>query len=120
MVTSSHPGKQRKYRYTAPLHIKSKFLNAHMADDVAKEYGIRTLRIIEGDTVKVMRGDHAGTEGKVRGVDVKHESVTVDGVSEVKADGKEVPRKIHASNLLITKLKTDDERRLKKKGGKKE
>jgi len=120
MVTSSHPGKQRKYRYNAPLHIKSKFLNAHVSDDVAREYGIKTLRVIEGDTVKVMRGDHAGTEGKVRGVDVKRESVTVDGVSEVKADGKEVPRKIHASNLLITKLNTDDERRLKKKGGKKE
>jgi large subunit ribosomal protein L24 len=119
MVTSSHPGKQRKYRYNAPLHIKSKFLNSHLADDVAKEYGIRTLRVIEGDTVKIMRGDHAGTEGKVRGVDVKHESITVDGVSEVKADGKEVPRKIHASNVLITKLNTDDERRLGKKGGKK-
>ena len=39
-----------------------------------------------------MRGDHAGTEGKVRGVNVKHEIVTVDGVSEVKADGKEVPQ----------------------------
>jgi large subunit ribosomal protein L24 len=119
MVTSSHPGKQRKFRYNAPLHVKGRFLGAHVSEDVAKEHGVKTLRVIEGDTVKVMRGDHAGTEGKVRGVDVKHESITVDGVSEVKADGKEVPRKIHASNLLITKLNTDDERRLKK-GGKKE
>ncbi len=119
MVTSSHPGKQRKFRYNAPLHIKGKFLNAPVSDEVTTEHGVKTLRVIEGDTVKVMRGDHAGTEGKVRGVDVKHESVTVDGVSEVKADGKEVPRKIHASNVLITKLNTDDERRLGKKGGKK-
>lgn len=119
MVTSSQPRKQRKFRYNAPLHIKSKFLNAHVSADVATEHGIKTIRVIEGDTVKVMRGDHAGTEGKVREVDVKRENITVDGVSEVKADGKEVPRKIHASNLLITKLKTDDERRLKKKGGKK-
>ncbi len=119
MITSSHPGKQRKYRYNAPLHVRGKFLNAHVSEDVSKEHGIKTLRVIEGDTVKVLRGDHAGTEGKVRGVDVKHENVTVDGVSEVKADGKEVPRKIHASNLLITKLNTDDARRLGKKGGKK-
>jgi large subunit ribosomal protein L24 len=119
MVTSSQPRKQRKYRYTVPLHIKGKFLNAPVSEDVTKENGIKTLRVIEGDTVKVMRGDHAGTEGKVREVDVKHESVTVDGVSEVKADGKEVPRRIHASNLLITKLNLDDERRLGKKGGKK-
>jgi len=118
MVTSSQPRKQRKYRYTAPLHIKSKFLSAHVAEDAAKEFGVKTIRVIEGDTVKVMRGDHTGTEGKVREVDVKRESVTVDGVFEVKADGKEVPRKIHASNLLITKLNTDDERRFKK-GGKK-
>nr|WP_217423092.1 50S ribosomal protein L24 [Methanocella conradii] len=122
MITSSQPRKQRKYRYTAPLHIKSKFLNAHLSDELSKEYGIKTLRVIEGDTVKVMRGDYAGTEGKVREVDVKHECVIVDGVSEVKADGKEVPRRLHASNLLITKLNTDDERRLGKhrKGGEKE
>jgi len=121
MITSSQPRKQRKFRYTAPLHIKNRFLNAHLSDELSKEYGIKTLRVIEGDTVKVMRGDHAGTEGKVREVDVKHECVIVDGVSEVKADGKEVPRRLHASNLLITKLNTDDERRLKRrKGGKKE
>lgn len=120
MVTSSQPRKQRKYRYTAPLHIRSKFLRAHVADDLVKEHGIRTIRVIEGDTVKVMRGDYAGTEGKVRGVDVKHEAVTVDGVSEVKADGKEVPRPIHASNLLITKLNLDDERRLKTREAKAE
>jgi large subunit ribosomal protein L24 len=119
MVESSHPGKQRKFRYQAPLHIKGKFLRAPVNDEVTKEFGVKTLRVIEGDTVKVLRGDHAGTEGKVREVDVKHESVTVDGVSEVKADGKEVPRKVHASNLQITKLNTDDERRLGKKGGKK-
>jgi large subunit ribosomal protein L24 len=119
MVESSHPGKQRKFRYQAPLHIKGKFLRAPVDDEVTKEFGVKTLRVIEGDTVKILRGDHAGTEGKVREVDVKHESVTVDGVSEVKADGKEVPRKVHASNLLITKLNTDDERRIARKGGKK-
>ena len=119
MVTSSQPRKQRKFRYNAPLHVKGKFLNAPTSDEVSTEHGVKTLRVIEGDTVKVLRGDHKGTEGKVREVDVKHERVTVDGVSEVKADGKEVPRKIHASNLLLTKLNTDDERRLGKKGGKK-
>lgn len=114
MVTSSQPRRQRKFRYTAPLHIKSKFLNAPLSADLQKEHDLGTLRVIEGDTVKIMRGDHAGTEGKIREVDVKHESVIVDGVFEVKADGKEVPRRIHASNVLITKLNLDDERRLGK------
>ena len=120
MVTSSQPRKQRKFRYTAPLHVRSRFMSCRLNDELTKAYG-RTARVIVGDTVKVMRGDHAGTEGKVRGVDTKRESVTVDGVSEVKADGKEVPRKIHASNVLITKLNLDDERRLgrKKEGEKK-
>jgi len=118
MVTSSQPRKQRKYRYTAPLHIKSTFLNAPVSDELVKEHGRKTLRVIEGDTVKVMRGDHKGTEGKVREVDVKNEAVAVDGIVEVKADGKEMPRKIHASNLLITKLNTDDGRRLSRKEAK--
>ncbi len=117
MVTSSQPRKQRKFRYNAPLHIKGKFLSAHLSDDLRKEHNISTLRVIEGDTVKVMRGDYAGTEGKVNAVNVKREYVTIDGVAVVKADGKEEPRPVHASNLLITKLNLEDERRL---GGKKE
>jgi large subunit ribosomal protein L24 len=112
MVTSSQPRKQRKYRYNVPLHVKGKFLRAPLSDELQKEHDLSTLRVIEGDTVKVLRGDFAGTEGKVNAVNVKREYVNIDGVAVAKADGKEMPRPVHTSNLLITKLNLDDERRL--------
>ena len=87
MVTSSQPRKQRKFRYTAPLHVKGKFLRAPLSDDLQKEHSLSTLRVIEGDTVKVLRGDFAGTEGKVNAVNVKREYLNIDGVMVAKADG---------------------------------
>lgn len=111
MVTSSQPRKQRKFRYNAPLHIRSRFMSCRLNDELTKTYG-RTARVVVGDTVKIMRGDHAGAEGKVREIDVKREQVTVEGVSVAKADGKEEPRPIHPSNLLITRLNLDDKKRV--------
>jgi large subunit ribosomal protein L24 len=111
MVISSQPRKQRKFRFTAPLHIRSKFMSCRLNDELTKAYG-RTARVVVGDTVKIMRGDHAGAEGKVRDINVKREQVTVEGVSVAKADGKEEPRPIHPSNLLITRLNLDDKKRV--------
>jgi large subunit ribosomal protein L24 len=111
MVTSSQPRKQRKYRYDAPLHVRSTFMTCRLNEELTKKYG-RSARVVVGDTVRIMRGDFAGTEGKVREIDVKREQVTVEGVSVAKADGKEQPRPVHPSNLMITKLNLDDGKRV--------
>jgi large subunit ribosomal protein L24 len=111
MVTSSQPRKQRKFRYTAPLHVRSRFMGCRLNDELTKKYG-RSARVVVGDTVKIMRGDHAGVEGKVRDIDVKREQVIIEGVSVAKADGKEQPRPIHPSNLMITRLNLDDKKRV--------
>jgi large subunit ribosomal protein L24 len=119
MIKSQQPRKQRKYRYNAPLHVKSKFISSTLSDELRKKYNRRNARVIVGDSVKVMRGDFAGTEGKVRDIDVQREQVTVEGVSVAKADGKEMPRPVHPSNLMITKLNLEDERRSATLEGKK-
>jgi large subunit ribosomal protein L24 len=111
MVTSSQPRKQRKFRYTAPLHVRSKFMTCRLSEELTKKYG-RSARVVVGDIVKVMRGDFSGTEGKVREVNVKREQITVEGISVARADGKEQPRPIHPSNLLITRLNLDDAKRV--------
>ena len=67
----------------------------------------------KGDTVKVVRGDHAGTEGAVEDVDIKRCTIKVAGVSNYRADGTEVPRTIHPSNVVIVKLELDDAEREK-------
>lgn len=111
-MTSSQPRKQRKSRYQAPLHLRHKFLGALLSDDLKEKHKIKTIPVRMGDTVRILRGDHRGKEGKVAGVDLEKMTITVDGVTVTKSDGTEVPRPVHPSNVMITKLEIKDERRL--------
>jgi large subunit ribosomal protein L24 len=113
MVESSKARKQRKALYNAPTHVKSKGICAHLDDPLRKEYKIRSLRVIKGDTVKVMRGDEGikGVEGKVDDVENKKGRVIVEGVTIAKADGTQTARPVHASKVMITKLDLTDPRR---------
>ncbi len=111
-MTSSQPRKQRKSRYQAPLHIRHKLMGAMLSPELREKHGIKSIPLRVGDTVKVLRGDHKGKEGKVAKVDLKKMVITVDGVSVTKADGTEVPRPVQPSNVMITKLEIKDEKRL--------
>ncbi|MDY6964737.1 MAG: 50S ribosomal protein L24 [Halobacteriota archaeon] len=111
MTKSSQPGKQRKARYDAPLHKRHKFMRSSLSEDLRRKYQKRNARVVKGDTVKVMRGDGKGTEGKVQDIFMKYEKITVDGVVVAKADGSEVPRPIHPSSVMITKLNLKDKLR---------
>lgn len=110
-MVSKQPRKQRKARFNAPLHIRQKFMGARLSEELSKEYGTRSAAVIKGDSVKVMRGDFKGTEGKVQTVSLMDGTITVDGVISTKVDGTEVPRPIYPSNVMITKLELKDGRR---------
>ena len=74
------------------------------------EYGVRSARVCKGDTVIVVRGneDIRNIEGKVLNVYTKTGRVAIDGITINQADGTAAERPIHASNLVITKLNTED------------
>jgi len=110
-MVSKLPRKQRKSRYTAPLHKRQKYMGARFSEELAKQYGTRTAAVVTGDTVKVMRGDFKGKEGKVQAVSLKDGTIEVDGVISTKVDGTEVPRPVYPSNVMIMKLAMDDPRR---------
>ncbi len=110
-IESSQPRKQRKARYTAAVHARGRFLNASLAPALRDQYHTRSIRVVVGDTVKVLRGEAAGTEGPVDEVDVKKSRIVVEGVSIPKSDGTEMPRPISPSNVQITKLNLKDPRR---------
>jgi len=70
------------------------------------------LRVTKGDTVRVMRGDDKGKEGKVMRVYPKTGRLTVEGVNIVKRHRKarkaeeqsgivDFPAPIHASNVML-------------------
>ncbi len=110
-MVSNQPRKQRKARYNAPLHIKQRYMGAPLSKDLRSKYGSRSVNVVVGDTVAIMRGDHAGTTGIVEAISLKHGTIVVEGVSVSKADGTEVTRPIYPSNVTITSLEMKDGRR---------
>lgn len=113
-IESKQPRKQRKARYTAPLHLRGALLSAPLSKELRGEYRRRSVRVIKGDTVKVLRGESTGTEGVVEAVDMGRYRIIVEGVSIPKADGTEMPRPIDPSNVQITKLNLKDAKRAEK------
>jgi large subunit ribosomal protein L24 len=108
---TEQPSKQRTQTRRAPLHEKQKEVRATLSDDLREEYGQRNVRINEGDTVEVMRGDFAGEENEVVDVDLRDSVVHVEEVTIETADGEEVPRPVEPSNLRVTDLDLSDDRR---------
>jgi large subunit ribosomal protein L24 len=108
---TEQPRKQRKQAADAPLHERHSEVRATLSEDLREEYGQRNVRVNEGDTVEVLRGDHAGTEEDVIDVDLRATAVEVENVTQETADGEEVPRPLDASNLRVTSLDLSDERR---------
>jgi large subunit ribosomal protein L24 len=110
MVKSTKARKQRKALFNAPSHVRRKNVASHLSESLRREYGRRSAHVIKGDTVIVMRGneDLIGMEGKVAEINTRTGRLTIEGVTIPKADGTEVSRPIHASNVIITKLDTSD------------
>jgi large subunit ribosomal protein L24 len=113
-VTSKQPRKQRKARIDAPLHVRQKYLHAPLEKKLADKYNRRRVQIRKGDTVKVLRGDSRNREGKVAKVNLKDVSIEIDGITVHKADGSEVARPVHPSNVIITRLELKDKLRTSK------
>lgn len=108
---SKQPHKQRNETARAPLHQRQKQIHATLSDDLRDEYDTRRTRVNAGDTVEVMRGDHAGSEGEVLTVDLTEQVIHVEDVTIETADGEEVPRPLEPSNVRITDLDLEDDRR---------
>lgn len=115
---STKPGKTRKSFHTAALHVVSKRLSASLSSELASKYNRQSVRLRKGDSVKVLRGEYKGVEGKVTAVEVESGRVMVEGVTREKIAGGTVPIKIHASKVFATALNLDDKWRKTRLEGK--
>lgn len=116
---SRQPAKQRKAQAQAPQHRRREMMSAHLSEDLMLEYDRRSIALRTGDTVEVMRGDFAGHQGEVLEIDYDDQHIEVDGAVNRSADGSQVARPIHPSNVRITELDLTDPRRrakLERKG----
>jgi large subunit ribosomal protein L24 len=107
-MTSVKSRKQRYRLYNAPLHKKRKWIAAHLAENLLLKYDRRSLPVVKGDTVKVMRGNFRGHEDKIAKVNVRDQTVEIEGVIITNAKGEKIAKPIHACTLLITKLNVTD------------
>ena len=102
------PSKQRKAVYQAPNHRRHKLFAASLSSELRASHGARTFPVRSGDTVRIMRGDHEGFEGKITRVDLAKYRVYVEGLTREKVDGTTIFVPVHPSKVMITNLNLDD------------
>jgi len=83
------------------------------------------IHVAKGDTVRVMRGDDKGKEGKIIRVYTKTGRVTIEGVNIVKRHRRartpdeqsgivDFPAPIHASNVMLLDPKSGNPTRIRR------
>lgn len=94
-------------------HKRDKFLGANLSENLREQHRKRSMRVIKGDTVRILRGEYVGIEGKVEKVNTEKSTLSIEGVQREKIRGGNVKVQVHASNVQIISLKTDDDYRMK-------
>ena len=105
--------------YRAPYSKRSKQISGPLSKELRKKYGKRSIRITIDDTVKIIRGEYKGIDGKVTKVSSEKNSIAIEGIKKEKGQGDKFDVLIHTSNVMVTGLNTDDSWRISKLEGKK-
>lgn len=113
---STQPRKERRTLHNLPAHKRRAQIASHLDEPLLLKYNTRSTTLRKGDTVRIMRGEFAGTTGKVVSVNTRTRKVTVDGVTVSKAKQTQVARPLDPSNLVITRLDLTDPLRRAKLG----
>jgi large subunit ribosomal protein L24 len=111
--TVTKPSKQRRMLYQATDHVRHRFFSTHLSPELRASHLVKTFPVRSGDTVRVMRGDHKGFEGKVTRIDKRKYRIYVEGLTREKVDGTTISVPIHPSKVMITNLNLDDKWRKK-------
>ena len=112
--------KVRNYQiYRATNTTRSKQIASPLSKELRKKYGKRSIRIMLGDTVKIIRGEYQGIDGKISKISIDSGCVAVEGIKKEKSKGDKFDILIPTSKVLITGLNLDDHWRKSKLEGKK-
>jgi len=115
---SSKPYKVRKRDANLSLRdLSNSLTRAALSSDLKTKYSRSSVRVRPGDSVRLLRGEYAGVEGKIQKVFPKEGRVTIEGVTREKIAGGTAPLHIHASNLVVTSLNFEDKLRRQKLEG---
>lgn len=98
-------------------HKRDKMAGAVLEDSLRQQYGIKKIRVVKGDSVRVMRGEYKGVEGKVEKVNTEHATFHIEGIQREKIRGGQVKVPIHSSNVMVISLSLEDDYRSTKLKG---
>jgi len=87
---------------------------SNLDDNLKKQYNKKSTSVVKGDTVRIMRGEYKGVEGKVEKINANKGKLSIEGVQREKIKGGQVKVLIHASNVKISSLNMNDNYRKNK------
>uniref|UniRef100_A0A7S1XEL1 Large ribosomal subunit protein uL24c n=1 Tax=Compsopogon caeruleus TaxID=31354 RepID=A0A7S1XEL1_9RHOD len=108
---SSSRRKSRKAHFTAPSHVRRKLMSAPLSSELRQKHNVRSIPVRKDDEVQIVRGTFKGREGKVSTCYRKKFVIHIERLTREKVSGATVPVGIHPSNVVITKLKLDKDRK---------
>lgn len=111
-VTSSRR-KNRKAHFGAHSEARHKIMSANLSKELQARHGVRSMPVRKDDEVMIVRGMYKTREGKVTACFRKKMVIHVERITREKTNGQQVPVGVRSSNLVITKLKMDKDRKAK-------
>ena len=83
------PTKIRNYQiYRAPYAIKSNQVSSPLSEELRKKYRKRSIRVVVDDSVRIIRGEYKGIDGKVTKVSIMKNSIAIEGIKREKLKGE--------------------------------
>jgi large subunit ribosomal protein L26e len=86
-------------------------MSSSLSKELQKKYKVKSMPIRQDDEVTIVRGSHKGHSGKVNTVYRRKFVIHVEKINREKVNGASVPVPINASNVIITQLKLDKDRK---------
>jgi len=86
-------------------------MSANLSKELQAKYSIRSMTIRKDDEVTVVRGGFKNREGKVIAVYRKKMVIHIERITREKANGANSQIGIQCSNVIITKIKMDKDRK---------
>merc|ERR1712110_1067972 len=90
---------------------RRKGMSATLSKDLRKKYDCRSIPVRHGDAVKIMCGPNKNREGKVTEVYRRRWCIHIEKIVKEKTNGQQANVPIHPSNVVITTLRLDKDRK---------
>jgi large subunit ribosomal protein L24 len=107
-LKTKKPRKQRRKIAFATEKEILRMMKVRLSEKLREKYGVGSVSLRKGDSVKILRGDFAGIEGKIIETDRRNQKVTVEGVTREKVSGEQMRVPVHVSNVEMTTMDTGD------------